>query len=54
MGAAKIISKQWINRSGISQSTLYAMRWNPMRPGKNQYATDIHWATNQTRKFILR
>lgn len=22
-----------------------------MSPGKNQYATDIHWATNQTKRI---
>ena len=54
MGAAKIISEQWINRSGNSQSNLYSMRWNPMSPGKNQYATDIHWATSQTNKIYTQ
>jgi mannosyl-glycoprotein endo-beta-N-acetylglucosaminidase len=47
MGAAKIISEKWINHSSASQSTLYAMRWNPMSPGQNQYATDIDWASKQ-------
>ena len=49
MGATKIIADKWINQfSGSSQSTLHGMRWNPMKPGINQYATDINWANNQT------
>ncbi|CAM4419651.1 MAG: Bifunctional autolysin [Legionella sp.] len=44
IGGAEIISKQWINKS---QNTLYAMRWNPMKPGHSQYATDINWANAQ-------
>jgi bifunctional autolysin len=46
IGAAKIISKQWINSGNGLQSTLYTMRWNPMTPGSAQYATDIGWANN--------
>jgi YD repeat-containing protein len=48
MGGAQIISKTWVNRIGKSQNTLYAMRWNPIDPGKGQYATDINWANRQT------
>ena len=49
IGAAKFISKNWINRPISTQTTLYSMRWNPMNPGRYpQYATDINWATKQT------
>ncbi|MDR3503553.1 MAG: glucosaminidase domain-containing protein [Legionella sp.] len=47
IGGAAIIAKQWINRPDKTQSTLYAMRWNPMNPGQKQYATDINWANAQ-------
>ncbi len=43
-GAARWISKNYIN-SG--QNTLYKMRWNPSKPGTNQYATDVAWAQKQ-------
>ncbi len=43
-GAAKWISAHYIN-SG--QNTLYKMRWNPSKPGTNQYATDVAWAQKQ-------
>ncbi len=43
-GAAHWISKHYIN-SG--QNTLYKMRWNPSKPGTNQYATDVAWAQKQ-------
>lgn len=43
-GAARWISKHYIN-SG--QNTLYKMRWNPSKPGTNQYATDVAWAQKQ-------
>ncbi|MDO5398666.1 MAG: Ig-like domain-containing protein [bacterium] len=41
----------WISRSYINsgQNTLYKMRWNPSRPGQNQYATDVGWAAKQAR-----
>ncbi len=43
-GAAQWISAHYIN-SG--QNTLYKMRWNPEKPGFNQYATDVAWAQKQ-------
>lgn len=41
----------WISRSYINsgQNTLYKMRWNPSKPGQNQYATDVGWASKQAR-----
>ena len=41
----------WISRSYINsgQNTLYKMRWNPAKPGQNQYATDVGWASKQAR-----
>lgn len=45
-GGAEWISKNYIN-SG--QNTLYKMRWNPAKPGQNQYATDVGWASKQAR-----
>lgn len=42
MGGAQFISTAYVTDS---QSTLYEMRWNPMNPGRSQYATDISWAS---------
>ncbi|TVT28865.1 hypothetical protein FO441_00875 [Salinicoccus cyprini] len=41
IGGAQFISSGYFNRN---QTTLYAMRWNPMNPGTYQYATDVNWA----------
>ncbi len=41
---------QWIKENYISnpeKNTLYKMRWQPVSPLGNQYATDIAWAINQ-------
>ncbi|MCG1009963.1 glucosaminidase domain-containing protein [Salinicoccus sp. ID82-1] len=40
-GGAQFISSGYFNRN---QTTLYAMRWNPLNPGTYQYATDVNWA----------
>lgn len=48
-GGAEWISRHYIN-SG--QNTLYKMRWNPARPGENQYATDVGWASKQARTLM--
>ena len=42
---------EWISRSYINsgQNTLYKMRWNPAKPGQNQYATDVGWAAKQAK-----
>jgi len=46
-GGAKWISEKYINCKVNKQNTLYKMKWNPTRPGKHQYATDINWALRQ-------
>jgi len=45
-GGAKWISENYINK-GAGQNTIYKMRWNPMSPATNQYATDVGWAYKQ-------
>ncbi|MDR5659963.1 SH3 domain-containing protein, partial [Serpentinicella sp. ANB-PHB4] len=50
IGGAKWIADRYTKRS---QDTLYKMRWNPINPGYEQYATDIGWATKQTRNMDL-
>ena len=47
LGGAKFTSGNYINHSTYKQDTLYKMRWNPARPGRHQYATDIGWASKQ-------
>ncbi|MCU7558211.1 N-acetylglucosaminidase [Macrococcus capreoli] len=42
MGGAKFIKRSFIDKEG--QNTLYGMRFNPVSPGKHQYATDVRWA----------
>src|SRR5699024_8556005 len=49
IGGAKWISNSYINNPTYQQDTLYKMRWNPKQPGVHQYATDIAWASKQTR-----
>lgn len=48
IGGAKFIGEKYINNPERMQNTLYKMRFNPIKPGINQYATDIAWATKQT------
>ncbi|MBR0366655.1 MAG: Ig-like domain-containing protein [Clostridia bacterium] len=48
-GGARWISENYINNPIYHQTTLYKMRWNPDKPGEQQYATDISWATAQAR-----
>lgn len=48
-GGAEWISSNYINNSSYRQNTLYKMRWNPDSPGDHQYATDIDWATAQSK-----
>ncbi|NIG16626.1 type VI secretion system tip protein TssI/VgrG [Pantoea sp. Cy-640] len=47
-GGAKWISDKFV---GSGQNTLYKMRWNPASPGTHQYATDVNWATAQTKSM---
>lgn len=51
IGGAYFVARNYVNNSNYYQDTLYKMRWNPGAPGKHQYATDIGWASKQT-KFI--
>lgn len=48
IGGAKFIGEKYINNPKRMQNTLYKMRFNPINPGVDQYATDIAWATKQT------
>ncbi|MCB2293915.1 SH3 domain-containing protein, partial [Clostridium algoriphilum] len=50
-GGANWISKYYINNTTNKQNTLYKMRWNPYTTGTHQYATDIGWASKQTRNI---
>ncbi|WP_230200226.1 SH3 domain-containing protein [Bacillus niameyensis] len=45
IGGAEFIGTGYIDKG---QNTLYKMRWNPVKPGDHQYATDIAWAVKQT------
>jgi mannosyl-glycoprotein endo-beta-N-acetylglucosaminidase len=47
IGGAKWISERYIHNPTHHQNTVYKMRWNPNRPGINQYATDMAWASKQ-------
>lgn len=51
IGGAEWISRQYVNHPTYKQDTLYKMRWNPSTPGVHQYATDIGWASKQTRSL---
>ena len=50
-GGANWISKYYINNATNKQNTLYKMRWNPYTTGMHQYATDIGWASKQTKSI---
>lgn len=50
-GGAEWISKGYINSASYNQNTLYKMRWNPKATGTHQYATDIGWASKQTKNI---
>lgn len=50
MGGAEFIGTQYIHHA-YNQNTLYKMRWNPMNPGRHQYATDMGWASKQTTRI---
>ncbi|MCB2289059.1 glucosaminidase domain-containing protein [Clostridium sp. CS001] len=50
-GGAEWISKNYINSTAYNQNTLYKMRWNPSSTGTHQYATDIGWASKQTKNI---
>ena len=50
-GGANWISKYYINNATNKQNTLYEMRWNPYTAGTHQYATDIGWASKQTKNI---
>lgn len=43
-GGAKFVGRSYFD---VGQNTLYRMRWNPLKPGQHQYATDISWAKVQ-------
>nr|DAZ23507.1 MAG TPA: Endolysin [Caudoviricetes sp.] len=43
-GGAKFVGRSYFD---VGQNTLYRMRWNPLKPGNHQYATDISWAKIQ-------
>lgn len=47
IGGAERIAGSYIGKEEDGQPTLYEMRWNPRKPGQNQYATDIDWALKQ-------
>ena len=48
IGGAYFASRYYVHNSNHYQNTLYKMRWNPVKPGQHQYATDIGWASKQT------
>jgi beta-N-acetylglucosaminidase len=50
-GGTDWISKNYINSIAYNQNTLYKMRWNPNSTGTHQYATDIGWASKQTKNI---
>lgn len=47
IGGAYFASRYYVHNSNYYQNTLYKMRWNPVKPGSHQYATDIGWASKQ-------
>lgn len=51
IGGAYFASRNYVHNSNYYQNTLYKMRWNPVKPGSHQYATDINWANAQTSKI---
>lgn len=52
-GGASWISRSYINNVSNKQNTLYKMRWNPYTTGTHQYASDIGWASKQTKNVKL-
>jgi mannosyl-glycoprotein endo-beta-N-acetylglucosaminidase len=52
LGGAQLISENYVNNSEYKQDTLYKIRWNPLSPGKHQYASDIGWAVKQVYNII--
>lgn len=52
-GGAFWISRSYINNVTNKQNTLYKMRWNPYTTGSHQYASDIGWASKQTKNVKL-
>lgn len=50
-GGASWISSRYINNASNKQNTLYKMRWNPYTTGTHQYASDISWASKQTKNI---
>lgn len=49
VGGAKFIKTEFLNDE--SQATLYGMRFNPVNPGRHQYATDVRWAHHNARSI---
>ncbi len=50
-GGAEWISDNYINNSKYQQNTLYKMRWNPDKPAVHQYASDVAWASKQSKNM---
>ncbi|WP_271001758.1 SH3 domain-containing protein [Listeria seeligeri] len=46
IGGAGFVAQNYISKG---QDTLYKMRYNPANPGVHLYATDIGWASKQTK-----
>lgn len=56
IGGARFIGNGYINNLRTRQDTLHKMRWNPApednsREGWRQYATDIGWASKQSKRI---
>lgn len=50
-GGAKFIRDQYL--SNDDQTTLYSMRFNPVSPGRHQYATDVRWAYHNAHQMAV-
>ncbi|WP_165983056.1 N-acetylglucosaminidase [Macrococcus brunensis] len=48
-GGAEFIAEEYLSRD--NQYTLYSMRFNPVDPGRHQYATDVMWAHHNARQM---
>ncbi|WP_165983717.1 N-acetylglucosaminidase [Macrococcus bovicus] len=48
-GGAQFIAREYLSRD--NQYTLYSMRFNPVDPGRHQYATDVMWAHHNARQM---
>ncbi|GGB02478.1 autolysin [Macrococcus hajekii] len=48
-GGAQFIADEYLSRE--NQYTLYTMRFNPVDPGRHQYATDVMWAHHNARQM---